>query len=64
MSSTDQKINQTVDKTAEQTKQELTRLRAEYEEFKRQAQPKVKEAETCLTSPSAIGFYQGRCICT
>lgn len=56
----DQKINENVDKAAEQTKQELTKLRAEYEEFKRNAQPKVKEAETFLTSPSAMGFYQGK----
>jgi hypothetical protein len=56
----DQKISENIDKVADQTKQELTKLKAEYEEFKRNAQPKVKEAETFLTSPSAIGFYQGK----
>ncbi|CEP06813.1 hypothetical protein [Parasitella parasitica] len=56
---TDKKINENVDKAAEQTKQELSKLRAEYEELKRTAKPKVQEAENFLTSPSAIGFYQG-----
>ncbi|CAO3615758.1 hypothetical protein MBANPS3_004177 [Mucor bainieri] len=55
----EKKINENVDKAAEQTKQELSKLRAEYEELKRTAKPKVQEAETFLTSPSAIGFYQG-----
>lgn len=53
------KINENVDKAADQTKQELNKLRAEYEELKRSARPKVQEAESFLTSPSAIGFYQG-----
>ncbi|KAF1796369.1 hypothetical protein FB192DRAFT_1406592 [Mucor lusitanicus] len=55
----EKKINENVDKAAEQTKQELSKLRAEYEELKRTAKPKVQEAENFLTSPSAIGFYQG-----
>ncbi|KAI8061830.1 uncharacterized protein B0P05DRAFT_556810 [Gilbertella persicaria] len=55
----EKQINQNVDKAAEETKQELNKLRAEYEELKRQAKPKVQEAESFLTSPSAIGFYQG-----
>lgn len=54
------KINENVNKAADQTKQELTKLRAEYEELKRNARPKVQEAESFLTSPSAIGFYQGK----
>jgi hypothetical protein len=56
----EKKVNENVDKAAEQTKQELSKLRAEYEELKRSAKPKVQEAETFLTSPSAIGFYQGK----
>ncbi|KAI8640265.1 hypothetical protein BD408DRAFT_390846 [Parasitella parasitica] len=56
---TDKKINENVDKAAEQTKQELSKLRADYEELKRTAKPKVQEAENFLTSSSAIGFYQG-----
>ncbi|KAI8371900.1 hypothetical protein EDC96DRAFT_454632 [Choanephora cucurbitarum] len=55
----EKQINQNVDKTAEETKRELNKLRVEYEELKRQAKPKVQEAESLLTSPSAIGFYQG-----
>lgn len=54
------KIHENVDKAADQAKQELSKLRAEYEEFKRNAQPKVQEAENFLTSPPAIGFYQGK----
>jgi arginine utilization protein RocB len=53
------KINENVNKAADQTKQELNKLRAEYEELKRSARPKVQEAENFLTSPAAIGFYQG-----
>lgn len=56
----EKKVNENVDKAAEQTKQELSKLRAEYEELKRSAKPKVQEAENFLTSPSAIGFYQGK----
>ncbi|KAI7906204.1 uncharacterized protein BX663DRAFT_499236 [Cokeromyces recurvatus] len=55
----EKKMNENIDKSAEEAKKELSKLRTEYEEFKRNAQPKVKEAENYLTSPGAIGFYQG-----
>ncbi|KAI9482746.1 MAG: hypothetical protein EXX96DRAFT_555468 [Benjaminiella poitrasii] len=55
----EKKVNENIDKSAEEAKQELSKLRAEYEEFKRNAQPKVREAENFLSSPGAIGFYQG-----
>ncbi|KAI8991004.1 hypothetical protein BDF20DRAFT_14596 [Mycotypha africana] len=58
-SQNEQVMKENIDKAAEQAKQELSKLKAEYEEFKRNAQPKVQEAESFLTSPSAIGFYQG-----
>lgn len=59
----EQKANEAIDKTAINTKEELDKLRAEYEDLKRRTQPKVEEAQTYLTSPSAIGFYQGKRIC-
>ncbi|KAG0739058.1 hypothetical protein G6F57_003318 [Rhizopus arrhizus] len=55
----EQKANEAIDKTAINTKEELDKLRAEYEDLKKRTQPKVEEAQTYLTSPSAIGFYQG-----
>ncbi|CEG72539.1 hypothetical protein G6F70_001911 [Rhizopus microsporus] len=55
----EQRAKEAVDKTAHNAKEELERLRAEYEDLKRRTQPKVQEAQSYLTSPSAIGFYQG-----
>jgi molecular chaperone GrpE (heat shock protein) len=56
---TEKKFNETYDKVSAQTQDELARVKAELAEFKRKSQPKVQEAENYLTSPSAIGFYQG-----
>lgn len=56
---TEKKFNETYDKVSAKAQEELARVKAEFEEFKRKSQPKVQEAESFLTSPSAIGFYQG-----
>ncbi|KAI9022982.1 hypothetical protein CLU79DRAFT_749810 [Phycomyces nitens] len=56
---TEHKINNNIEKASNVAQDEVTRLRAELDEFKRKAGPKVQEAENILCSPSAIGFYQG-----
>ncbi|KAI9264793.1 hypothetical protein BY458DRAFT_457973 [Sporodiniella umbellata] len=55
----EQKAREVIDETAANSKEELAKLRVEYEELKRKTQPKVREAQNRLSSPSAIGFYQG-----
>ncbi|KAI8879672.1 hypothetical protein K501DRAFT_192991 [Backusella circina FSU 941] len=59
MPPSDQKINETVNKAADATKDELKRVKAELEELRLKTKPKVEEASSALTSPQAIGFYQG-----
>jgi hypothetical protein len=60
MSSTnEQKIHETVDKVTASAQQEIDKLKAELDDLRTKSKPKIKEAETFLTSPSAIGFYQG-----
>ncbi|KAF7721175.1 Serine/threonine-protein phosphatase 6 regulatory subunit 3 [Apophysomyces ossiformis] len=63
MSSTrdaEKKINENIDNASHAAQEEVTRLRAELDDLRRKARPKMKEAESYLTSPTAIGFYQGR----
>ncbi|KAI8985284.1 hypothetical protein BDB01DRAFT_850322 [Pilobolus umbonatus] len=55
----EQKINETVDRVSNSAQEEYQKLKTEYEELKRKSQPKVREAENYLCSPSAISFYQG-----
>jgi molecular chaperone GrpE (heat shock protein) len=57
---TAQKTEQKINEASAAAQTELAKVKAEFEEFKRRSQPKVQEAETFLTSPSAIGFYQGK----
>ncbi|CAO3657173.1 unnamed protein product [Mucor hiemalis] len=56
---TERKANEAYDKASSAAHDELLRVKAELAEFKRKSQPKIQEAENYLTSPSAIGFYQG-----
>ncbi|KAJ8658719.1 hypothetical protein O0I10_005443 [Lichtheimia ornata] len=58
-SNTETKINENIDKASNRAHEEVTRLRAELDDLKRRAGPKMHEAETFLTSPTALGFYQG-----
>lgn len=58
-SNTETKINENIDKASNRAQEEVTRLRAELDDLKRRAGPKMHEAETFLTSPTALGFYQG-----
>lgn len=58
-SNTDTKINENIEKASNRAQEEVTRLRAELDDLKRRAGPKMHEAETFLTSPTALGFYQG-----
>jgi molecular chaperone GrpE (heat shock protein) len=60
MAPSDQKINETVNKAADTTKDELKRVKAELEELRRKTGPKMDQASSALTSPQAIGFYQGK----
>ncbi|KAI8371650.1 uncharacterized protein BYT42DRAFT_580989 [Radiomyces spectabilis] len=55
----EKKINENIDKASNSAQEEVTRLRAELDDLRRRAGPKVKEAESFLCSPAAIGFYQG-----
>lgn len=57
---TERKANEAYDKASSAAHDELLRVKAELAEFKRKSQPKIQEAENYLTSPSAIGFYQGK----
>jgi molecular chaperone GrpE (heat shock protein) len=63
MAPSDQKINETVNKAADTTKDELKRVKAELEELRRKSGPKVDQASSALASPQAIGFYQGKFNC-
>ncbi|KAI8095809.1 hypothetical protein BDF21DRAFT_353689 [Thamnidium elegans] len=55
----EKKINQTYDKVSATAQEELSKVKAEFEDFKKRSGPRVQKAENALTSPSAIGFYQG-----
>lgn len=55
----EKKVNENIAKASSNAQEEVTRLRAELDELRRKAGPKVREAENFLTSPTAIGFYQG-----
>ncbi|KAI9314765.1 hypothetical protein BX666DRAFT_1963299 [Dichotomocladium elegans] len=48
-----------LEKASNFAQDEVTHLRAELDELRRKAGPKVEEAENYLTSPTALGFYQG-----
>ncbi|KAI9315605.1 hypothetical protein BX666DRAFT_1957440 [Dichotomocladium elegans] len=56
---TEQKINQNIEKASKNAQEEVVRLRAELDELRRKTQPRVEKVESYLTSPTAIGFYQG-----
>ena len=53
------KVNKNIDKASSVAQDEVSRLRAELDDLRARAKPKVEEAETFLTTPSAIGFYKG-----
>ncbi|KAI7895654.1 uncharacterized protein EV154DRAFT_494516, partial [Mucor mucedo] len=55
----EKKLNETYDKVSATAQEELAKVKAEFNEFKARSGPKVQEAENFLTSPGAIGFYQG-----
>ncbi|CDS06848.1 hypothetical protein LRAMOSA09373 [Lichtheimia ramosa] len=48
-----------IDKASSFAQDEVSRLRAELDDLRRKAGPKMHEAENYLTSPCALGFYQG-----
>lgn len=56
----EKKIHQTYDKVSATAQEELSKVKAELNEFKKRSGPQVQKAENALTSPSAIGFYQGK----
>ena len=67
---TEKKVNQNIDKASGIAQDniekasgfaqdEVSRLRAELDDLRRKAGPKMHEAENFLTSPCALGFYQG-----
>lgn len=56
----EKKFNQTYDKASATAQEELTKVKAEYADFKARSGPKIQKAENALTSPAAIGFYQGK----
>jgi molecular chaperone GrpE (heat shock protein) len=56
----EKKINEAYDKVSSTAQDELAKVKAEFDDFKKRSGPKVQEAENFLTSPSAIGFYQGK----
>lgn len=58
----EKKINETYDKVSSTVEDELAKVKAEFNDFKARSGPKVREAENFLTSPGAIGFYQGKYI--
>lgn len=60
---TAQKTEQKINEASAIAKDELNNAKAEFQDLQRRAQPKVQEAENFLTSPSAIGFYQGKSNC-
>lgn len=60
VASNEKKVNEAYDKVSSTAQDELTKVKAEFDEFKKRSAPKVQEAENFLTSPSAIGFYQGK----
>ncbi|KAI7857025.1 hypothetical protein BDC45DRAFT_566556 [Circinella umbellata] len=53
------KVNKNIDKASNVAQDEVSRLRAELDDLRARAKPKVEEAETFLTTPSAFGFYKG-----
>lgn len=55
----ERKINQNIEKASNTAQDEVTRLRAELDDLRRRAGPKIEEAENFLCSPPARGFYQG-----
>ncbi|KAI9494475.1 hypothetical protein BDB00DRAFT_871308 [Zychaea mexicana] len=55
----ERKLNQNIDKASGAAQDEVSRLRAELDDLRARARPKVEEAESFLTSPSALGFYKG-----
>ncbi|KAI8878010.1 hypothetical protein K501DRAFT_229213 [Backusella circina FSU 941] len=58
-STSEQKIHEVVDNVTTSAQQEIDKLKTELDDLRTKSKPKIKEAETFLTSPSAIGFYQG-----
>ncbi|ORZ00686.1 hypothetical protein BCR43DRAFT_521675 [Syncephalastrum racemosum] len=55
----ERKVNENIDKAAGNAQDEVSRLRHELDDLRRRAGPKIDEAESFLTSPTALGFYQG-----
>ncbi|KAI9268901.1 hypothetical protein BDA99DRAFT_502946 [Phascolomyces articulosus] len=55
----EEKVNDSIHKASHAAQDEVSKLRAELDDLRARAKPKVEEAETFLTSPSAIGFYKG-----
>lgn len=55
----ERKVNENIDKAASSAQDEVSRLRHELDDLRRRAGPKIDEAENFLTSPTALGFYQG-----
>ncbi|KAI8143182.1 hypothetical protein BJV82DRAFT_611687 [Fennellomyces sp. T-0311] len=56
---TERKVNENISKASNAAQDEVSRLRAELDDLRRRAGPKVEEAESFLTSPAALGFYKG-----
>ncbi|KAG0172277.1 hypothetical protein DFQ28_005438 [Apophysomyces sp. BC1034] len=62
MSSTrdaEKKVSEKIEKASQAAQDEVAHLRAELDDLRRKAGPKMREAENYLTSPTALGFYQG-----
>ncbi|KAL1933016.1 hypothetical protein VTP01DRAFT_8694 [Rhizomucor pusillus] len=55
----ERKINENISKASSAAQDEVVRLRRELDDLRRRAGPKIDEAQSFLTSPAALGFYQG-----